>query len=304
MMQKTASTKKESLFALLCLSAVLLSLTKIAVVTETMRDAMALCARSVVPSLFPFFVLTSCLLANPKVISLLSLLLRPLCALLGVSAEGGVAYLFGCLFGFPMGAKAVAEGTKSGKIRRDEGERLLLFCNNASPAFVIGGVGLGMLKSVETGVFLFFLQLLLSLLVGLVTRKKGVHFAPSAACVSPFSFSEAVRGACLQTLTVCGSILFFSVLSALCTLPVQDESLRALLRCVFEIGSGCGHAVNLPWSTALPLCAFALCFSGFSVYFQCKDVIRDTPLTMFFYLPVKLACGLAAALLCFLAQQA
>ena len=303
-MQKAVSTKKDSLFALLCLSAILLSLANLSTVTEAMRDALSLCARAVVPSLFPFFVLTSCVLASPKAISLLSIPLRPLCALLGTSSQGGIAYLFGCIFGFPIGAKTVAEGVKSGIIEKEEGERLLLFCNNASPAFVIGGVGLGMLKSASAGIFLFFLQLLLSLFVGVLTRKRGTTFAPSAFGPSSLCFSEAVRASCLQTVTVCGYILFFSVLSSLCALPLRDESLNALLRCLFEIGSGCSGASHLPSRVSLLLCAFSVCFSGFSVYFQCKDVIRDTPLTMHFYLPIKLACGLAAALLCFLIRSA
>ena len=296
-MQKSAFLTRDSLFAVLSLGAVFLSFAEMEAVTVAMRDGLILCARSVVPALFPFFVFTACILSSKRALTLLSFPLRPLACLLGTSAEGAIAFLFGSLFGFPIGARVVAEGVSRGKISEKEGERLLLFCNNASPAFLIGGVGLGMLGDAKTGVFLFIVQLFLSLLVGVATRKTGAAFLPSSFSGYQRSFSDAVRDACVQVLTVCGYILFFSVLSALFTALVPYEPLHALARCFFEIGSGCGYASRLEVRRALPLCAFATCFSGLSVYFQCKDMIRETPLAMKWYFPVKLACGAVAALL-------
>ena len=298
-MQKAASTTRDSLFAAFCLGTVLLSFAEISAVTDAMREGLALCAHSVVPSLFPFFVLTSCILSSKRAVSLLSLPLHPLARLLGVSPEGAIAFLFGSLFGFPIGARVIAEGVRHGKISIEEGERLLLFCNNASPAFLIGGVGLGMLGDAKAGAFLFATQLFLSLLVGVVTRKKGGVFSPSSFCGYPKSFSDAVRDACLQVLTVCAYILFFFVLSALFTSLLPLDPLRSIARALFEIGSGCAYASRLSTVYALPFCAFATCFSGFSVYFQCKDMIRQTPLTMKWYLPIKLLCGTLAALFTF-----
>ena len=296
-MQKSAYLTRDSLFAALCLGAVFLSFAEIETVTAAMRDGLRLCAHSVVPALFPFFVLTSCILASKKSISLLSLFLRPLSRLLALSPQGAIAFLFGSLFGFPIGARVIAEGVVRGSIDKKEGERLLLFCNNASPAFLIGGVGVGMLGSVKYGIFLFFIQLLLSVSVGILTRKKNAPFGRSSFCGYPKSFSDAVRDASLQIIAVCGYILFFSVISALLTSHLAFEPIGTLIRCFCEIGSGCGHASLLPTAYALPLCAFATCFSGVSVYFQCKDMIRDTPLTMKWYFPIKMTCGAVAALL-------
>ena len=299
-MQKLRSLPKDSLFAFLSLVAVALSLAKPSVVSEAMQKGLALCGHAVIPALFPFFVLTACLLSNSKAVSFLSRPTRPLRRLLGVSQGGAIAFLFGSLFGFPMGARLVAEGVLHGNISKEEGERLLLFSNNASPAFVIGGIGLGMLGSAKKGLFLFLLQFFLSMLVGLVTRKKSTfHEAQSTFCYQK-SFPEALRDACLQTITVCGYILFFSVASALCTAPLPYYPLCVLINCVFELGSGCGNAARLPHLLSLPFCAFSVCFSGLSVYFQCKDAIRATSLSMKGYLTVKTAMGTTAAIISFL----
>ena len=286
--------------ALACLLTVVLALARLDIVTAAMRDALHLCATAVVPSLFPFMVLTSLLLSNAKAVSLLSLLARPIARLLGLSGTGAVAFLFGTLFGFPIGAKVVAEGVTNGSISREEGERLLLFSNNASPAFLIGSVGLGALGSAKIGVFLFFLQFFVSLTVGILTRKSGMVYQNGAFTSRPRHLTDAVRDAIPQILAVCGYILFFSVLSALLTSPIPALPLRALLYSLFELGSGCAYASRLAPPVSVAFCGFSVCFSGLSVYFQCKDAIRDTSLTMREYLPVKLLCGTAAALLCYL----
>ena len=298
-MPKVLSVKKDTLFAIGCLFAVILAFTELDAVTQAMKKALALCAGAVVPSLFPFLILTSFLLSSPKAVSLLSLSARPLSRLLGTSPKGAIAFLFGTLFGFPIGAKVVAEAIKCGDMDEEEGERLLLFSNNASPAFLVGGVGLGMLGSAKAGAFLFFLQFSVSLAVGLFTRRKPAPRGDATLFTRSSSFTDIVREASLQILAICGYILFFSVLSALFTAHLGNDWLCALVYSLCELGSGCARASSLSPAFSLPLCAFASCFSGLSVFFQCKDAIRDTSLTMKGYLPVKLLCGIAAAVLCY-----
>ena len=88
-------------------------------------EALALCGRSVVPSLFPFLVLSILLvslgfgeLLSPYLAGLMTPLFRlPGCA--------GSALLLGLAGGYPIGAQTAARLYQEGALTRGEAERLL-----------------------------------------------------------------------------------------------------------------------------------------------------------------------------------
>ena len=137
------------LLAVLCCFSALLLLPEVS--AQAARDAMLLCAQTLIPSLFPFFVLSSLLIAcgaSELLSALLSPLMRPL---FGLSGAGAAALALGLCGGYPVGARTAAELVENGALSRDEGERLLAFCNNAWPGFLLGVCGAGVFSSSRTG---------------------------------------------------------------------------------------------------------------------------------------------------------
>lgn len=61
---------------------------------------------------------------------------------------------------------------------RGEAERLLAFCNNSNPVFLISVLGAGVFGSVRTGVWLWLIHILSALLTGLVFRRSGESASP------------------------------------------------------------------------------------------------------------------------------
>ncbi len=100
-------------------------------------NGLTLWATCVVPSLFPFFVITN-LLSHTKVVDftgkLLDKLMRPLFNVPGI---GGFAFVMGLISGYPVGAKIVSDFREKGLVTKDEGERLLTFTNNSRSPFHI-----------------------------------------------------------------------------------------------------------------------------------------------------------------------
>ena len=137
------------LLAVLCCFSALLLLPEVS--AQAARDAMLLCAQTLIPSLFPFFVLSSLLIAcgaSELLSALLSPLMRPL---FGLSGTGAAALALGLCGGYPVGARTAAELVENGVLSRDEGERLLAFCNNAGPGFLLGVCGAGLFSSSRAG---------------------------------------------------------------------------------------------------------------------------------------------------------
>lgn len=194
---------------------------------SAVRAGLALCAGTVVPSLFPFFAAISLLLqlgAAEALGRLCAPIMRPLFRMRGVCA---LPLLAGLLGGYPSGAKTAASLYAQGRITRQEAELLLGFCDNCGPAFLLGCVGAGVLGDPATGLWLYAVHILSALLAGLLLCRlsgdRGPVLLGSALPAAPVSFPQAltssVTGALASTLNVCAFVVFFQVLSALPPAP-------------------------------------------------------------------------------------
>ena len=136
------------ILACLCLGGLLVwFLADAGAVRDSVAEALALCARSVVPSLFPFLVASSALLAlgfGELAAPWLAGLMEPL---FRVPGAGSAALVLGLVGGYPIGAKTAADLYRENLVSREEAERLLAFCNNSGPAFILGVVGAGVFAS-------------------------------------------------------------------------------------------------------------------------------------------------------------
>ena len=132
------------------------------------KNGLTLWATCVVPSLFPFFVITN-LLSHAKVVSVIGKLLdkfmRPLFNVPGI---GGFAFVMGLISGYPVGAKIVADFREKGLVTQDEGERLLAFTNNSGPLFILSSVGIALFGDTKTGLLLLGTHILACITVGII----------------------------------------------------------------------------------------------------------------------------------------
>ena len=183
-------------------------------------EALSLCARSVIPALFPFLVVSSLLLSlglGELLSPMLAGLMEPLFRVDGV---GSSALLLGLVGGYPIGAKTAADLYRGGRLSRPEAERLLAFCNNSNPVFLISVLGVGVFGSVRAGVWLWLIHLLSALLTGLLFRNHGGPVRRQAggtaafqAVSLPAAFVAAVRESLSGMLSVCAFVTFFYVLA-------------------------------------------------------------------------------------------
>ena len=135
---------------------------------QAVRDGIQLCLTSVIPALFPFFAVSSLLVALGAAEAAGRALARPFGQLFRCGGAGCAALLLGLVGGYPVGARTAAELVRRGELSPAEGARLLTFCNNAGPAFAIGVAGVSVFGSARTGVWLYLLHCAAALLTGLL----------------------------------------------------------------------------------------------------------------------------------------
>ena len=187
-------------------------------ISAAVREGMGLCYNVIIPSLFPFFILTSLVISlglAGYLGRLMEPIMRPLFRLPGSCAA---PLALGFVGGYPVGARAALTLYESGACSKSECERLLAFCNNSGPAFILGVVGAGVFGDSRVGFLLCLVHALASVCVGLVFRFYGREKGPHRSASLPIraqrfsaAFTGAVKGAVTSTLNICAFVMCFTV---------------------------------------------------------------------------------------------
>lgn len=191
------------------------------------REGLALCARTAIPALFPFLVVTGLLTRLGLAEALQALfapLMGPLFHMRGVCA---LPLLAGLLGGYPTGASTAAQLYREGTLSREEAERLLGFCNCCGPSFLLGYVGSGLLGSSALGGRLLVVHVASAVLTGMVLcRVRPLRVTAALPCRLPEVprsgaqvVTGAVSGALSAMLSICAYVVIFRTAAALLPLP-------------------------------------------------------------------------------------
>ena len=258
-----------------------------------------LCVTTIIPAVFPFMILSSMMISY-AVFDNIRCLSRPFERIFHINRNGIPAFFCGTFCGFPLGAKCAAEAYERGLLSKDECERLIGFSSNASPAFLICGVG-AMQENPWEGVLFYVIMLISAVTVGaLIGRKKTACTMQAATNGYGFSFTDAVERAGIGTLHVCSYLLFFSALiGILQAFVLKSTFLCAITLPFLEIGSAVFFLSksSIPKLAKRALIAFATSYGGLSVHLQAAGLLRGTGISMKKYYLAKLLQGLLSALI-------
>ena len=263
---------------------------------EHILYGMKLWALQLVPSLFPFMILTKCFLwyqehSHHK--DTHSPFGNLCCKLWNLSCDNLLLLFLGILCGYPVGAKIISEQYSAHKITRKEAEYLLTICNQASPAFI-----LTYFISYALNLEQYTLQILILLysstfFTSLITRR----IYPSSYRKEPLSyqkpaahtpFFQYLDDCILTSASVCikigGYMILFCALTALCLKLLNHFTPFQIWFCSsFELTYGLFLLKKLQFSNPLlkHLSLFA-CFSfgGICTMAQIKGMLVQTSLSL------------------------
>lgn len=323
------------LFFLLAICLVIFSKTNLVAA----KNGLVLWANNVVPSLFPFFVVTE-LLSHTNFIyyvgKVFDKIMRPL---FNVPGECAFAFIMGLISGYPTGGKIVANLREQGICTKDEGDRMLAFTNNSGPLFIISFVGISLFGDTKTGLLLLATHVLAGITVGIILAKlssKNTKSAPIFSTKSvnkifqkePITFSnfgkilgKSIQDAISTILMIGGFVVIFSVIISILNqsklLDICSQLLKPILSVfgfsldfakpilggIIELTNGVNMVSSIPIkaiSQNIILCAFLLGFGGISVLFQVSALLGKTDLSMKKYVIGKLLQGVIASIYTFL----
>lgn len=276
---------------------------------SALREGLRLCARSVVPSLFPFMVLSG-LLVRFGGTALISRLFSRVCGFFfGIYGEGSVVPVLGAVCGFPTGAFTAYNLYSSGKIGKNELERVLAFSNNPSPAFLISAVGISLFSSARFGTILYVSQLSAAFCVGVIFNvifhtKKSENPNPvpnsEQSVRASAVFTETVGSSASAMINVCAFVLVFSALSGVLSVIFEKigagQTAKTVISGIFEMTCASAEAAKIiPREKGMVLAALVCGFSGFSVHFQIMSLCPSDDISFRPYFLAKIFQGTLSA---------
>ena len=286
-----------SFFALVIYALTILS----PIFSRSARDGMEFCFSVIIPSIFPFMILADLIIYTVR-FEKITVLKRLFSKLFKINSSALSVYLTGLISGFPLGAKLARELYGCGKISKNECERLIAISNNASPAFVICGIGFSLFGSLKLGVFLYLISVVSSLLSGIIFSLPE-KASQDLECESKHSFSlvDSIKSATSASIAICGFIVFFTIAGNLIFDFVKNDTIDAIIAAILEIGNASQliSTLNTSLLIKIPLLSFAISFSGISVHFQTKSLLCGTDLSMKKYYIMKLFSGILSYLISF-----
>jgi len=268
------------------------------------KDGLLLWFNNVLPALLPFIVVVN-MLSALGFVKMVSQWAGPLMGyVFKLPGAGGFALITGLISGYPMGAKTVAEIWREGNITTKEAQRLLAFCNNAGPLFIVGVVGVGMLSSAPAGYALWAGHVVAALAVGVLTRgrekhkQRGTHgynIGRDTPSIGK-ALGEAVKNAMDALVLVGGLIIFFSVVVRGVTIFLGHLPFIGLLAGAIGITNGVRILADGALSPAkLATIGGIIAFGGFSVHAQALHFTEGTGIKAGVYIFHKALNGVIAA---------
>lgn len=274
------------------------------------HDALLLCSQMIIPTLFPFFICSGILIYSGFCQTLSSLFRFCMKPLFNVSPMGSSAFILGIISGYPLGAITAGELYKNSYITKTEAQRLLAFCNNSGPLFILGSIGIAMYTEIKYGVILYIAHLLAAITVGIIFRfyRYRDYTAPKTVMTTQKRSAGEIFNIALQTsiqniLTVCGAVIIFSTASRLfLDLIPMTPNADAFISGVLEFVTGTLKISNLtmPVAKRLILTAVIVGFAGISVHIQVIAVIAKYELSLLPYFIGKILHGLISGLYVYL----
>ena len=259
--------------------------------------AMAYWYTTVAPSLFPFLALMPLLTSREACRAYGHLLGGVMEKLFGLPGAAAPAMVVGMVSGAPAGAIAARNVAAETNMNQGQLNRLAMVSSGFSPAFLVGGIGGGMLGSVALGWRLLEAQLLTQLTLALLLRRAWRDRDQPIPGVSEMAAEgRFMRGAVMTLLTICGYMALFGALTRVIGEYLGPDPANVVL-CLLDVPSGARLVTSAAIMDELRLPVLsAMCgFGGICVIAQSLSALKGCGIGVVEYTSVRVMAGAISA---------
>ena len=270
--------------------------------TQGVIQGLNLCYKIIVPSLFPFSV-AALLISDANLLSpVLKKTEKFTKKIFRLNSAETTIYLLSLFGGYPVGAKLVQKAYLDKKISTKKAEKMLGFCVNSGPSFIIIAVGAGIMGRKDLGFALFFSSLISSVILAIFLRCKDLslqtkHNETKSICFSD-KLVESTYNATEAMLNICGFVVLFSAVIELLNSILPKNQITTFCLSFLEIS----NSVSSNGKDVF-LVAFMLGFGGFCVHFQVLSMCKGLKINYLLFLLYRTVHGLLNILFAFIIMK-
>ncbi len=263
---------------------------KKSIVYDATTYALNIWVRAIIPSLFPFFIISD-ILINFHITSYIPKIIKDICwYLFRITDNMVVILILSMLSGFPSNARITRILYDNGEISLAEANHILLFSHFSNPLFIMSTVAIMFFKERIFGPILLISHYLSNFILGVIFRryaKFGNHRSKDVESRDLSSILvEAIKKSVDSILTICGVLVTFLVLSnIIISLSHFNEYTAIIIKGLLEltIGIEALSKSNLSDIYMLVITSCFLAFGGLSVHMQIISQIAESKIKYIYF---------------------
>ena len=286
---------KKKLLIILILVLLFIFFTNVKYINESVYNSLLFCLKSLIPSIFPFMVLSLFIIKANVLGDLLNGKNFKIANKLGVCKKYITAIVLGSFSGYITGAKCICEIYDKDPSDENTFSNAVILSTNAGIGFVISYVGIILWKDALFGVYIYVMQIIISALLALTFFHKAENVT-NVITLNNASISKSLTASVIESTNTLFKIssyyLFFSLITDILNLYFFYP-LNSIISVMCEFCKGIYISKQFP-SLYLSsfLTGFTRGFGGLCVFIQLLDVCDGYPLNKKKYFIFKFFHGI------------
>ena len=264
---------------------------KKSLVYSSINYALNIWVNNLIPTLFPFFIISDILINYNFTLYIPKFLRNFLKYLFNITDNMITILVLSIISGFPSNARNTRTLYDNGVIGLEEANHILIFSHFANPLFILTTVAIFFFNDKNIGIVLLISHYLSNFLLGILFRKYFNHnndnfITDNNSNVFGNVFIGAIKRSIDTILLICGIITIFMILSSVITncfdFNVYNSMIiKGLLEITIGIEAIGKLEISIIYKAVIASCFLA--FGGFSVHMQVMSQIANTEIKYRFF---------------------
>lgn len=257
-------------------------------VFNTISYSLNIWLSSIIPSLFPFFILSD-ILINYNITNYIPKTIKKIFTkLFNVSDNIITVFFLSIISGFPSSARNIRLMYEKKLITKEEASHSLIFTHFSNPLFILGTLSIFFLKNETLGIIILISHYLSNIILGIITRNyntiSNINYTltTNKSQNFPSIMIKAIKNSIDTLLTILGTLTCFLVLSSIIINRLNLNPYNStLLKGILEITMGLKSLslLNINDIYKVVISSMFISFGGLSVHMQILSFLIDTDIS-------------------------
>ena len=256
------------------------------VVFSTIGFSLNLWLNNIVPSLFPFFIVSDILISYNFINYIPNWITNLFIKLFHVKKEAVLVFFLSMISGFPSNARITRRMYDMGLLGEKEASHILAFTHFSNPLFILGTVSVFFFNNQRIGIIILLAHYVSNIIVGIIFRNNNLDIDNKVNIIDhnkPYFgnvFVNAIKSSIDTILLLCGILTCFLVISAIIINKLHCNEI--MIKSILEITIGLKELSIHKFSELhlVMLSSFIISFGGLSIHMQVKSQLIGTNISI------------------------